>query len=427
MNSNPVYAALRRALWLALAVAPAACGAVVFPNDGGRPDGGGDGGATCTDPSTGRVLRVGESNGARCPCTCTEMGLLCASCPPPQTCALSDGRRIEVGQTTIAPDGCNSCICQSDGTLACTEIACPDGGPPDADVPDATSCAPIIRTTVPNCESTVTYPCGIPGGPVRSGDPRCAMLCTGAGNPGITPGYCTGGPGANSVTCGICGVGRFTDGLDASACDGGDDAARSFGAWLARGAQVEGIAAMAFDRLADELASFGAPASLVDGARTSAGHEREHCAAMTELAARWGHDVSLASASAFGSRTLADIVIENAGEGCVRETLGAVVMAYQSQHAQDRAVREALAKIAFEEQAHSAWSWALDAWARSVVDHETLAAMDAARDRVLDELVRSMATVDPSEELAREAGMPSARAVSAMISGLSASLWRASN
>lgn len=401
----------------------------MIPSDGGQPDGGdggSDGGVTCADPSTGRVLRVGESNGARCPCVCTEMGLLCASCPPPTTCATPDGRRIAVGQTTLAADGCNSCVCQPDGTLACTEIACPDGGLPDANVPDATSCAPVIEITVPNCESRVTYPCGIPGGPVRSGDPRCAMLCTGAGNPGITPGYCTGGPGTNSVTCGICGVGRFTDGLDAGACDT-EDAALSFGAWLARGAKVEGIAAFAFDRLADELAVFGAPSSLVDQARVSAAHEREHCEAMSGLARRWGHDVSLVESQAFASRTLADIVIENAGEGCVRETLGAVVMAYQSQHAADSAVREALAKIAREEEEHSAWSWSLDAWARTVVDGETLAAMDAARDRVLDELVRTMATVDPSDELAREAGMPSARAVSAMIAGLSTSLFRATH
>jgi hypothetical protein len=423
MNSNPVYAALRRALWLALAVGPVACGAVVSPSDGGRPDG--DGGTMCFDPSTGRNLRLGESNGERCPCFCSDTGLVCASCPP-SGCSTPDGRMIAVGQTVTAPDGCNSCVCQPDGSLACTEIACPDGGPPDADVPDATSCRPMIRVTVRTCETQVTYPCGIPGGPVRSGDPRCAMLCTGAGNPGITPGYCTGGPGPNTVTCGVCGVGRFTDGLDATSCERDD--VDTFAGWLARGAHVEGIAAMAFDRLADELAGFGAPASLVDGARMSATHEREHCSAMTELARRWGKEPSRArSVAALPSRTLEEIVVENAGEGCVRETLGAVVMAFQAQHAADPAVREALAKIAREEQEHSAWSWALDAWARSAVGPQTLAAMDAARDEVLCELRHTMATFDPNVELSREAGMPSARAVSAMIAELEGSLWRRAN
>jgi hypothetical protein len=42
------------------------------------------------------------------------------------------------GERFPAGDGCNSCECQPDGSVACTEIGCPDGGV-DA---NPASCAP---------------------------------------------------------------------------------------------------------------------------------------------------------------------------------------------------------------------------------------------------------------------------------------------
>jgi hypothetical protein len=422
MNSNPVQVALRRALWLALAIAPAACGAMVTPVDGSLPDGG----AMCFDPSTGRTLRVGESNGRACPCVCTETGLVCANCPD-QLCFTPDGRRLSVGQSVLAPDGCNTCTCQSNGSLACTELACVDGGPPDVIEPDASSCAPQVRVTVPRCESHVTYPCGIPGGPVRSGDPRCATLCAVAGTPGIAPGVCYNGPGTNTITCGVCGVGRFTEGLELDEDDA--RAPDTFAGWLSTGARVEAIAAAAFDRLADELECMGAPTSLVRDARASAEHEREHHRALADYARVRGVDASrseraLARGPSLARRSLEEIAVENAGEGCVRETLGAVVMAWQAEHAEDPALREVLAKIAREESAHSAWSWELDRWARSVLDPAAVARMDLARARAIAELGRAMGSTDPSPELARRAGMPPAAAVRAMIAELERSLWR---
>jgi len=71
-----------------------------------------------------------------------------SSCPPrvyarrgpcegvdagPAACTFPDGRVCPVGQRCRAPDGCNTCACGRDGTLACTELACVDAGPP----PDA--------------------------------------------------------------------------------------------------------------------------------------------------------------------------------------------------------------------------------------------------------------------------------------------------
>lgn len=420
-DASMIRNALRRALMLAFAVAPAACGAMVAPTDGGRPDGvSGDAAVTCFDPATNRTLRLGESNGLRCPCICTEMGMACASCPQP-LCMLTDGRFIQPGESAISPDGCNTCACDSNAQLSCTEIACPDVRTDDAST-DAASCAAQVRFTIAMCEAEITYPCGLPGGPLVGGnDPRCSSLCSPVGNIGISPGYCMSAGSPNTVRCGVCGVGRFTDGLGFDACERDDS--HTFAGWLARGATVERIAAAAFDRLADELASMGAPEFIVREARESAEHERAHFDALASFARREGAEPVIAEPQPFAARTLADIAIENAGEGCVRETLGAVMMAYQSRNAEDPALRAALEKIADEESQHSAWSWALDQWARSVLDAETVARMDATRARAIAELSRDLCGADPSPELAQRAGMPSASAVRAMIRELDASLW----
>jgi len=420
-SSLLVRDALERALWLALALAPAACGAVVSPEDGGRTDSGGsDAAQTCFDPQTNRTLRVGESNGLRCPCICTPTGMQCANCPVP-LCMLSDGRYLQEGQSAIAPDGCNTCTCGPNTQFSCTDIACADVRTDDASA-DGASCAAQVRYTVPNCEAQITYPCGIPGGPlVGSNDPRCASLCSPVGDIGIQPGFCIGAGGPNTVQCGVCGVGRFTAGLGLQACDLEDS--ESFAGWLARGAALEKIAATAFDRLADELAALGAPSSLVPTARESAEHERGHFEALASFARREGIEPKSLGDVVLASRSLFEIALENAGEGCVRETLGAVVMDYQSRHADDPALREALAKIAVEESMHAAWSWALDQWARTVLDRAQVAQLDAARERAIAELAQSMGAHDPSPALAARAGMPSSAAVRAMIEGLRASLW----
>lgn len=419
LDSKIVRKALERALWLALSVGPAACGAVVSPEDGGRTDSGSDAAQTCFDPQTNRTLRIGETNGLRCPCICTATGMQCASCPMP-LCMLSDGRYLQEGQSAIAPDGCNTCTCGPNTQLSCTEIACPDVRLDDAST-DAASCAAQVRYTVPNCEAQITYPCGIPGGPLMgSNDPRCASLCSPVGNIGISPGYCIG-VGTGTVQCGVCGVGRFTAGMGLESCDREDS--DTFAGWLARGATVERIAATAFDRLADELAALGAPGALVEQARESAAHEREHFDALLSFSRREGAEPKVLDDVAIAPRSLFAIAVENAGEGCVRETLGAAVMAYQSKRAADPALCAALAKIADEEAMHSAWSWALDQWARSVLDEASVAKLDEARARAIAELSRDMGTHDPSPELAARAGMPSAAVVRAMISGLRESLW----
>jgi hypothetical protein len=408
MNAGRIDRALRRALWVALSMNAVGCGAMVMPGDG---DGGVDGGVTCVDPTTGRRLRPGESNGDRCPCVCTDLGLQCAGCRPP-VCRLPDGRTIPVGETFS--DGCNACSCDATGNVTCTARECVDAGPPS----DSGACTRTVRS--PNsCQSEIVFSCGIPGGPLTAGDPRCQTLCAGVGP---VAGLCQPGSTPNTVMCISCGVGRFTEGMGLASDGGRPD---TFAAWLAEGAAVEAIAAVAFDRLADELSLAGAPDVLVARARGCADEERGHAKVMERLARAEGVEVTPSTVSPHAPRALVDIALENAVEGCVRETLGAVIMGWQARHAQDPAVRDALSAIAREESSHAAWSWELDAWARTALAPQEVAAMDRARDRAIAALSDELGRSDPSVDLSVKGGMPSAAVVRAMISELSHTLWQA--
>ncbi|MDP3277840.1 MAG: hypothetical protein Q8Q09_21835 [Deltaproteobacteria bacterium] len=431
MKTPRLDSVLRHALWLALSIAPVGCGAVVNPEaDGGREGGMSDGG-TCVDPSTGRTLRVGESNGAWCPCVCTETGLQCASCPRP-VCQLPDGRVLGVGESY--DDGCNVCACTGPGQLSCTERFCEDTVTRDATERDATpreagSCDPIVRTTIGGCEAAVEYPCGVPGGTIPNGnDPRCRGLCEPARSTGADGNYCTSmgfsgmPPRPNTVVCGFCGVGRLTEGLETT---GMANDPKSAGDWLADGAAYEAIAAIAFERLGAELQRFGAPSDLIARAQRAAQDERRHASVMAALAAGEGRESAAVTSHEIPARTLADIAIENAGEGCVRETLGAVIMAYQAQHAGGASMREALAQIAREEAEHAQWSWDLDAWARTQLSSEVIDQMDRARSETLASLRDVLTAREPSESLRQTVGMPPNAAVHTMIDSLTVALWQA--
>ena len=65
-------------------------------------------------------------------CTCQEDGgIACTemACDPGDGCIDEAGEMHAVGEGFPSPDGCNSCYCEADGTIACTAMACdPDDG-----------------------------------------------------------------------------------------------------------------------------------------------------------------------------------------------------------------------------------------------------------------------------------------------------------
>lgn len=159
------------------------------------------------------------------------------------------------------------------------------------------------------------------------------------------------------------------------------------GAWLAQAAWLEAASVHAFARLARELAGRGAPRALVRGALAAAGDEIRHTALMTRLARRYGGTVPAPEVGAFAERPLEALAIENAVEGCVRETWGAVIALWQSHTARDAEVRRAFRTIASDEIRHAALAWAIDRWAAPLLDDDARARAGAAREAAARELL----------------------------------------
>lgn len=119
-------------------------------------------------------------------------------------------------------------------------------------------------------------------------------------------------------------------------------------------------------------------------------------------------------------RALDAVALENAVEGCVRETWGALVAEYQSVQARDGDVREAMRAIARDEARHAALAWRVHAWALSKMD-ET-ARTDC--ERAMRDAVRSLrAELTAVDAASRELGWPAGAVAAVMLDALDAQLW----
>ena len=56
---------------------------------------------------------------------------------------------------------------------------------------------------------------------------------------------------------------------------------------------------------------------------------------------------------------------ENAREGCVRETFGALIAMHQAERAGDPIIRRAMRRIAEEETRHAELAWEVASWSAS--------------------------------------------------------------
>ncbi|HZO13387.1 MAG TPA: ferritin-like domain-containing protein [Polyangiaceae bacterium] len=199
------------------------------------------------------------------------------------------------------------------------------------------------------------------------------------------------------------GCGRRPDGLATLEHERADAAG-----WLAAAAHLEAASVVAFERLANELTLAGAPRELVDAAHEAAADEIRHARTMTRFARRHGIEPPKARVAPRAPRALADIAIDNAAEGCVREAFGAVELAHAARHAPDRRLRKAFAQIAADEARHAAFSFALHDWAMSQLEREAQRAARAAMRRAAAELARS-------RRVPAELGLPDAARSAALL------------
>jgi len=254
---------------------------------------------------------------------------------------------------------------------------------------------------------------------------KCEELCPPRADGGLvgfsTVTYCSAyeDAGGGHVNCSYClFTGRRPEGLSGDATDGPDAVAR----FLARAAYLEAASVDAFVRLGRELKTHGAPRSLRAAARRAARDEVRHARVTQRLAERAGARVPAVRLQARGDRSLEAMAVENAVEGCVRETLGAAVAMIQAERAGDRDVRGAMKRIARDETRHAQLSWTVARWLDTKLNAAARVRVRQTRDQAVRELLCELAR-DPDSVLTARLGIPPAAQARAVIEDLRESLW----
>ncbi len=312
-----------------------------------------------------------------------------------------------------------------------------DGGDVDLGSP---ACAPVSARVVSDAGDCAEYkllPCGAPKSFVSWSDQcnfslnDCNTVCKRMGRAcHLYEDSCSDGgipKRANLIVeCAICpgSVGRRPEGFVPGAArpHADEPLVASYFGELAR---LEHASIAAFERLASELSAHGAPSELVASAHAARRDEVRHTSAMRRLALRAGGDAARThedcDATPRTTRSLEEIAIENAVEGCVRETLGAFVAVWQAEHAPDRTVARTFRTVARDEMRHAALAWAVDAWAQERLSPQARVTVERARDAAVEELLRESERTTPQELAA--AGVPESAVQRAMVAALTASLW----
>ncbi|MCA9626649.1 MAG: hypothetical protein KC766_03235 [Myxococcales bacterium] len=215
---------------------------------------------------------------------------------------------------------------------------------------------------------------------------------------------------------GAC-VGRQSAGTDLRPIP----ASNVLGAYFTDCAQLERAAVFAFARMQEELRALGAPPSLVADAKRSARDEERHVAILDRLAQDFGGERVEPEVRDLGVRSAYDVALENAVEGCVRESYGALVGLWQSERAADAGVRDALREVAEDELRHAALSWRVAAWLEPrLTEQERLRVAQAQRAALV--ALHDECAVEPASELVETAGLPTAAQALGLLQRLGAAV-----
>jgi hypothetical protein len=297
-----------------------------------------------------------------------------------------------------------------------TNEAAADAGDARQDAPPMYCCGANCTTTPPQAPTvsvSAAQACSILdeqsyAGPTYS--PACEKVCSGtwcslpdayvaavlAMNPdaGLDAAAPDGGrmltcpstPATVTVTCPVNCTGRRTEGCSTPSLPRRSSRGERFAAM----AHLEAVSVDAFARLERELEAHGAPPSLRREARRARRDEVRHTAMTSHLARREGTPVPLPGPlPRAAARTLLDVALENAVEGCVRETYGALQGLVEARVSRDRQVRRTMESIARDECRHAELAWAVHAWAMARLPVAGRARVSGAMRDAIDEIART--------------------------------------
>lgn len=294
-------------------------------------------------------------------------------------------------------------------------VAC---GGSSSSPPDTGPCAPFPNQ--PGCGGGVNYcvaPHGIPTAALEDGGAGavCTPFCTSGG---VECGLVEVN-GQQLVRCSSPCTGRRPAGLVAQAPPSGSEIAT----YLEEAAYLEAASVDAFSTLEEELVHHGAPRSLVRAAARAAKDEVRHARMMRRLARRHDAVCRRPQVTRRRIRGLLEMAVENAVEGCVRETFGAALAVRQSLVAGDESMRSAMKSIARDETRHARLAWRVGAWLERKLTGEERRHVAEARGAAVAQLACELAG-GTSPSMAHFAGLPAAVDALQMLAQMREALWR---
>jgi len=217
-----------------------------------------------------------------------------------------------------------------------------------------------------------------------------------------------------------CAIGRVPDGCETQSR--GSKQWASLADFWSDCAGLEAASVPAFYLLAEDLRALGAPAALIDEALKSAEDEMRHATEVFRLAVQAGGQSQDVIVPARAPKSLFEMAHENAVEGCVRETFGAFVAAYQARTATNPEARLTLVRIAEDELKHAALSHEIAAWAEPQLTDQQRFQIKCDRRQLVAQL-RNGVSANHAAEIYADAGYPGAEAATRMLDVLEGSLW----
>ena len=192
------------------------------------------------------------------------------------------------------------------------------------------------------------------------------------------------------------------------------------GDYFATMAHLEAASVHAFRILRDELVEHAAPQTLVARAERAMRDEVRHAAVMARLAKRYGADVAPVVVESRSGRSLEEIALENAREGCVRELYGALEATWQATSVAEPALARIMTTIARDETRHAELSLDVADWLESVLDDEANARVASARAAAFRELAAEL-SIGRSHDLG-DVGLPNRTEAMTLVERLESAL-----
>jgi hypothetical protein len=371
----------------------------------------------------------GQPRRAKSPLRRKLEGILALSLAAPVATAVACGTS---GAARPACDDSSDCKASADASVPPFDAASADAGShDDANACASISVAPDLFGEDGSCGRFVYLPCGVPPDLRGVGCNPSADLCAAACPQSAfficdfpAPTCSDGGllpDAAVYLDCTTClgNVGRRPAGLrapgrsDLSRRDWSPSHRSALADFFVRTAYLEAASVAAFHQLHTQLATLNAPPQLRRAALRAAADEARHAHATTLLARAFGGSVEQPRTARAPEVTLEELALENAVEGCVRETFGALVALHQAAKAAAPRVARVMRRIADDEVRHAELALAIHRWAVPRIDEAARRRIRLAQERALRELLAAAGAFDAS--VVREAGVPAPNAERGLI------------